>query len=109
MDGVGAWARLHPNYSRRNVGANVQGTTRVHVPEAREKRWPSAAGDHAVGLKRKAMMSGLGGNAKILELWRMSALLVICPKYVKEQMLVRLDRRELREPQGEGDIPHEQG
>ena len=34
---------------QKKVGANVQGTTRVHVPEAREGSWPSAIGDHAMG------------------------------------------------------------
>ena len=37
------------------------------------------------------MMSELGEGAKIPDLWRMSALLEICPKDVKEQMLLRLD------------------
>ena len=37
------------------------------------------------------MMSELEGAAKIPDLWRMSALLEICPKDVKEQMLMRLD------------------
>ena len=36
-------------------------------------------------------MSELGGDAKIPDLWRMSALFEICPKDVKEQMLMRLD------------------
>ena len=63
--------------------------------------------------KWKVMMSELGEGAKIPDLWRMSALLEICPKDVKEQMLLRLD--EVGEnyenlPQGEGDIVHvEQG
>ena len=35
------------------------------------------------------MMSELGENAKILDLWRNSALLEICPKDLKEQMLLR--------------------
>ena len=30
-------------------------------------------------------------DVKILELWRMSALLGICPKDVRDQMLLRLD------------------
>ena len=34
---------------QKNVGANVQGATRVHVPEAHEGRWSSAFSDHAVG------------------------------------------------------------
>ena len=42
--------------------------------------------------KWKAMMSELGKDAKIRDLWRMSALLDICPKDVKEQMMMmRLD------------------
>ena len=41
--------------------------------------------------KWKAMMSELGGDAKIPDLWRTSALLEICPKDVKEQMVMRLD------------------
>ena len=42
--------------------------------------------------KWKTMMSELGKDAKIRDLWRMSALLGICPKDVKEQMMMmRLD------------------
>ena len=39
--------------------------------------------------KWKATMSELGGDANILDVWRMSALLEICPKDVKEQMMMR--------------------
>ena len=41
--------------------------------------------------KWKVMMSELGVGAKIPDLWSMSALVEICPKDVKEQMLLRLD------------------
>ena len=41
--------------------------------------------------KWKVMMSELGDGVKIPDLWRMSALLEICPKDFKEQMLLRLD------------------
>ena len=41
--------------------------------------------------KWKAMMSELGGDGRIPDLSRMSALLEICPKDVKEQMMMRLD------------------
>ena len=103
MDGVRSWARLHANYSRRTLGRMF----RVQ----RECMYPKLVKD--VGQVRlaimqweekwKVMMSELGEGAKIPDLWRMSALLEICPKDVKEQ-------RELREPQGEGDIVHgEQG
>ena len=37
------------------------------------------------------MMSELGQDARITDLWRMSGLLGICPKEVKEQRLMRLD------------------
>ena len=90
MDEVGAWARLHANYSRRMLGRMF----RVQ----RECMYPKPVKD--VGQVRlaimqweekwKAMMSELGGDAKIPDLWRMSALLEICPKDVKEQMSLRL-------------------
>ena len=41
--------------------------------------------------KWKAMMSELGEDVKIPDLGRMSALLEICPKDVKEQTVMRLD------------------
>ena len=41
--------------------------------------------------KWKATMSELGKDAKIPDLWRMSALLEICPNDVKELMMMRLD------------------
>ena len=36
-------------------------------------------------------MSELGGNIKSRDLWRMSSLMEIFPRDVKEQMLMRLD------------------
>ena len=52
------------------------------------------------------MMSELGEGAKIPDLWRMSALLEFCPKGCEGTDVVEVgrSRRELREPQGEGDI-----
>ena len=52
--------------------------------------------------KWKAMMSELGKDAKIPDVRRRSALLEICAKDVQEQMMMRLDRRELRELEGDG-------
>ena len=89
LDGVGAWARLHANQSRRELGrmftvqrecmypkpAKDVGQVRLAIMQG-EKKW-------------KGMMSELGGDAKIPDLWRMSALLEICPNDVKE--LMRLD------------------
>ena len=42
-------------------------------------------------VKWKAMMSELGGDSWTPDLWRMSAVFEICPKDVKEQMMMRLD------------------
>ena len=91
MDRVRAWARLHANYSRRTLGP----VFRVQ----RECMYPKLVKD--VGQVRlaimqweekwKVMMSELGEGVKILDLWRMSELLEICQKDVKEQMLLRLD------------------
>ena len=39
----------------------------------------------------EAMMLELGKEAVIPELWRMSALLEICPQELKEAMLMKLD------------------
>ena len=41
--------------------------------------------------KWKAMMSELGEDVNTPDIWRMSALLEVCPKDVKEQMMRRLD------------------
>ena len=101
MDGVRAWARLHANYSRRTLGRMF----RVQ----RECMYPMLVKD--VGQVRlaimqweekwKVMMFELGVGAKILELWRMSALLEIClPKGCEGTDVdeVGRSRRELREP-----------
>ena len=42
-------------------------------------------------LASKATMSEVGKDVKIPDFWRMSALLEICSRDVKEQMLMRLD------------------
>ena len=80
LDGVRAWARLHANYSRRTLGRMF----RVQ----RECMYPKPVKD--VGHVRlaimqweekwKVMTSELAGDAKIPDLWRMSALLEIGPK-----------------------------
>ena len=55
-------------------------------------------------------MSELGEGAKIPDPWRMSALLEICPKRCEGADVDEIgrDRRELREPQGESDILHDE-
>ena len=49
MDGVRAWGEVTCELQQKNVGANVQSATRVHVSEACEGCWSSAIGDHAMG------------------------------------------------------------
>ena len=90
LDGVGTWARLHANYSRRTLGRMLK-VQRVCM-------YPKPAKD--VGQVHlaimlwvdnwKGMMSEFTGDAKILDLWRMSALLKTFPKDVMEQILMRL-------------------
>ena len=108
MDGLRAWATTHANYSKRTL----ERMFRVQ----RECMYPKLVKD--VGQVRLAvmqweekwtvMMSELGEGAKIPDLWRMSALLEICPKGCEGTDVVEVgrSRRELREPQGEGDIVH---
>ena len=90
LDGVGTWARLHANYSRRTLERMLK--------VQRECMYPKPAKDvDQVRLPTmqwvdnwKGMMSELTRDAKIPDLWRMSALLETCPKDVMEQMLMRL-------------------
>ena len=91
MDGVRAWARLQAKCSKR--------TLRRMFRMQRECMYPKPLKD--VGQVRlaitqweekwKVMLSELGEGAKIPDQWRISALLEICPKDVKEQMWFRLD------------------
>ena len=91
MDGVRAWARLHANYSRRTLGRIFRVQRECVYPkpvkDVSQVRWAIMQWEE----KWKVMMSELGEVAKIPDLWRMSALLEICPKNVKEQMLLMLD------------------
>ena len=61
MDGVRAWARLRCELQQKNVGANVQSATRVHVSEALRRMlvkcdWQIMQWEE----KWKVMMSELG-------------------------------------------------
>ena len=85
LDGADAWARLHANYSR--------GTLRIRFRVQRECMYPKPA-KHLNQVRRaimhweemwKAMMSEFGGDVKIPDSWRMSALLDTCPKDVKDR------------------------
>ena len=78
--GVRAWAKLH---EQTTAGKRWDECSECDVNTCtRNPQWEE---------KWKVMMSELGGDAKIPDLWRMSALLEICPRDVKEQMLMRLD------------------
>ena len=89
MDGVRAWARLHANYSRRTLGRMFRVQSECMNPKPVKDVGQVRLAILQWGEKRKVMMSELGENAKIPDLWRNSALLEICPKGVKEQMLLR--------------------
>ena len=91
LDGVGAWAKLHANYSRRTLGRMFRVQRECMYPKPTKDVGQVRFAIMQWEEKWKAMMSELGGDAKIPDLWRMSALLEICPKDVKEQMLLRLD------------------
>ena len=78
LDGVESWARLHANYSRRTLG--------IIFRVQRECMYPKPAKE--VSQVRPAISqweqtwnaTELGGDPKIPDLWRMSALLEMCPK-----------------------------
>ena len=91
MDGLLAYSLLHENYSKRTLGRMFR--------MQRECMYPRGAKDLA-GVKIaimqweerwKRMKGELGVEVKIPDLWRMSALLEICPQDLKEQMMLRLD------------------
>ena len=60
-------------------------------PKPSKRRESGEIDDHAAGRQGKAMKSELGKDVKIPNLWRTSAQLEICPKDVKEQMMMKLD------------------
>ena len=62
----------------------------VHVPGNSKRRESGEIGDLQWEEKWKAMMSELGKDAKISDLWRMPALLNIYRRIVKEQMMMSL-------------------
>ena len=87
MDGVRAWARLHANYSRRTLVRMFRVQRECMYPKPEKDVGQVRLAIMQWEEKWKVMMSELGEGAKIPDLWRMSALLEICPKDVKEQML----------------------
>ena len=91
MDGVAAYGLLHENYSKKTMGRMFRIQRECMYP----KEVKELSGVKIAILeweeKWKRMNSELGADVKIPVLWRMSALLEICPKDLKEQMLMRLD------------------
>ena len=87
-----AWSRLHANCSRRTLGIIFWVQRECMYPEPAKDVSPVRLTIMQWEEKWKSMMSDTGKDAKIPDLWRMSALLEICPKDVKEQMMMmRLD------------------
>ena len=91
LEGVEAWSNLHANYCRRTMARifrvqreRTYSKRATHVSHVRlaimpwEEQWKTVTSEH-------------GQDARITDLWRMSGLLEIRPKEVKEQMLMRLD------------------
>ena len=79
----------------------------MRVPAACERR--DSGEIMQVEEKWASMMSEFGKHAKIPDFWRISALLKVCPKDVKEQMLMRPDeKRELGELPGEVGVVNDQ-
>ena len=91
MDGVRAWARLHANYSRRTLGRMFRVQRECMCPKPAKDVGQVRLAIMQWEEKWEVMMSEFGEGAKIPDLCSMSALLEICPKDVKEQMLLRLD------------------
>ena len=91
FDGVQAWIRLQRQLQQKNSWNFVPCATWVHVSKGSRRREPSGAGNLAVVGKVGTMLEELGGDAKIPDLWKMSALPEICPTDGKEQVLMRLD------------------
>ena len=91
LDGVAAWGILHERYSRRTLGRMFRVQRECMYPK-------QARGMKEVGImimewegKWRRMMAELGPDIRIPDLWRMSALLEICPKGVKDAIELRLD------------------
>ena len=91
MDGVKAFGVLHARYNRRTMGRMFRMQKDCMYPKL-----VRAVGDVAGAIleweeRWKRMMGEIGHEAKIPDLWRMSALLEICPRTIQDQMMLRMD------------------
>ena len=91
MDGLQAYGRLHERYSRRTIGRMFRVQKDCMYPKTARNLGEVAGLVLEWEEKWRRMLAELGPEVRIPELWRMSALLEICPKGVQEQMMLRLD------------------
>ena len=90
-DGIKAWTSLVSRFDKRSMGRAFR--------ELRECMYPTSCKDlreltASIGLwedKWKRMVRNSGGGGQVPEVWRMAAMLEICPQDVKETMLMKLD------------------
>ena len=80
LDGVRAWAKLHANYSRRTLERMFRVQSACMYPKPAKDVGQVRTAIMQWEEKWKVMISELGGDAKIPDLRRMSALLEVLPK-----------------------------
>ena len=91
LDGVKAFGALHARYNRRTMGRMFRMQKECMYPKS-VKTVGEVAGAVLEWEERwKRMMGEIGHETKIPDLWKMSALLEICPKSIQEQMMMRMD------------------
>ena len=83
LDGVEVWGNLHANYIRSTLGENVACAVRMHVSESSEGRKSCEGAIMQWEATWKKMPTKLEGGARIPDLWKMLALVEMCPKDVK--------------------------
>ena len=90
-DGLLAWGTLHARYNRRTLGRMFRVQRDCMYPK--QARSLKEVGTQILEWEGrwKRMMAELGSEVRIPDLWRMSALLEICPRGVREAMEMSLD------------------
>jgi hypothetical protein len=91
MEGLETWNKLYEAYTGRTIGRLFRLQRECMYPRPSK----DVAGVRVAILnweeRWRGMMSELQGEARIPSLWKMSALLEVCPKEVKDQMMLRID------------------
>ena len=91
LDGLLAWGTLNKQYSQRTIGRMFRVQRECMYPkQAKNLREVGTQILEWEGRWRR-MMAELGTDVRIPDLWRMSALLEICPRGVREAMELQLD------------------